>query len=492
MTNLKRISVAAASASAIAVVLLSSCGSKNDAISQAEKKDAINGLPVPSLGEAKAIAREGFIFGLPIVMYYTSAYELFVDPTSSQCKAPIGQLTNEARVFTPKDTAVITPNSDTPYSLMEIDLRAEPVVISLPAVPKPRYYSVQLTDANTFNYGYMGSRTTGSGPGDYMIAGPDWKGETPAHIKQVFHSTTPVSAVIFRTQLFNAADMPNVVKIQAGYNVQPLSKYLKQPAPAAAPAIEYFKVNAEIAKKEFWQVLDFALRYIPPSPEEAAIRTKLASIGIGPGKKFDMKDLSAEHKAAMLLGMKEGDDAVDKYIPSGGAVINGWNVGSFFGDRVFYNGDWLKRAAAAKGGIFGNNAIEAMYPMTRVLPNRETLDGSKHNYTLTFAKDALPPVKAFWSVTMYDGKTQFLIDNPINRYLINSPMLPGLKKNADGSLTLYIQKDSPGKAKESNWLPSPNGPIYLVMRLYWPKETPPSILPPGSGTWQPPAVVQAQ
>jgi hypothetical protein len=168
------------SAGALIFLLIAGCGSKNDAITQAEKKDVINGVPVPSVAEVKGIAQEGFIFGLPIVMYYTSAYELFVDPTSSQFKAPIGQLTNEARVFTPKDTAVITPNSDTPYSLMEIDLRAEPTVISLPAVPKPRYYSVQLTDANTFNYGYMGSRTTGTAPGDYMIVGPDWKGETPS------------------------------------------------------------------------------------------------------------------------------------------------------------------------------------------------------------------------------------------------------------------------------------------------------------------------
>ena len=472
------------------MLLVAGCGHKNDAVSQAEKQDAINGVRVPSLAETKAIAEDGFVFGLPIVMYYTSAYELFVDTTSSQYKAPVGQLTNEARVFTPKDTAVITPNSDTPYSLMEIDLRAEPTVISLPAVPKPRYYSVMLTDANTFNYGYMGSRATGSGPGDYMVVGPDWSGATPPHIKQVFHSSTPFSAVVFRTQLFNAADIANVVKIQAGYKVQPLSAYLKRPAPSAAPAINYLKANAEIAKAQFWQVLDFALQNIPPSPEEAPIRAKLASIGIGPGKPFDMKDLSAEHKAAVLLGMKAGDEKVDKYIASGGAVINGWNVGSFFGDRAFYNGDWLKRAAAAKGGIFGNSAIEAMYPLTRVLPNGDALDGSKHNYTLTFAKGSLPPVNAFWSVTMYDGKTQFLIDNPINRYLINSPMLPELKTNADGSLTLYIQKDSPGKQKESNWLPAPNGPIYLVMRLYWPKETPPSILPAGQGTWQPPGVQQ--
>ncbi len=487
-TTNRIISLRVGLATLLAMFFSAGCSSKNDAISNAEKSE--NGRP--SIEQTKAIAEEGFIFGLPIVMYYTSAYELFVDPTSSQYKAPIGQLTNEARVFTPKDTAVITPNSDTPYSLMEIDLRAEPTVISLPAVPKPRYYSVQLTDANTFNYGYMGSRTTGTSAGNYMIVGPDWQGQTPASIKQVFHSTTPLSAVIFRTQLFNPADIPNVVKIQAGYKVQPLSAYLKQPAPPAAPAINYMKSNADIAKSNFFEVLDFALQYIPPSPEEAGIRAKLASIGIGPGKAFEMKDLSVEHKAAILLGMKSGDDQIDKYISSGGKVINGWNIASFFGDRAFYNGDWLKRAAAAKGGIFGNSADEAMYPLTKVTGNGETLDGSKHNYTLTFAKGSLPPVNAFWSVTMYDGKTQFLIDNPINRYLINSPMLPGLKKNSDGSLTLYIQKDVPSPDKKANWLPAPDGPIYLVMRLYWPKTEPPSILPVGEGTWRPPAVVQAE
>jgi hypothetical protein len=122
----------------------------------------------------------------------------------------------------------------------------------------------------------------------------------------------------------------------------------------------------------------------------------------------------------------------------------------------------------------------------------QTLDGSKSNYTLTFPPGQLPPVHAFWSLTMYDGKTQLLIEHPINRYLINSPMLPALKKNPDGSLTIYIENKSLGADKEANWLPAPNGPIYLVMRLYWPKDTPPSILPPGEGTWQPPALVQVQ
>jgi hypothetical protein len=190
-----------------------------------------------------------------------------------------------------------------------------------------------------------------------------------------------------------------------------------------------------------------------------------------------------------MQGMKQGDEKIDKYLSEGLENVNGWRIGSLFGDRAFYNGNWLLRAAAAKGGIYGNDVVEATYPATRTDAAGEALDGSKHNYTLAFPTGKLPPVNAFWSVTMYDGKTQFLIKNPIDRYLINSPMLPGLKKNPDGSVTLYIQKDSPGATEESNWLPAPNGPIYLVMRLYWPKETPPSILPAGQGTWKPPSVL---
>jgi len=244
-------------------------------------------------------------------------------------------------------------------------------------------------------------------------------------------------------------------------------------------------------KTNFFDYLDFALQFAPAGPEEADIRAKLASIGIGPGKTFDFKDLSPEHKAAILLGMKAGDEKVDKYLTHGNKNINGWNVGSFFGDRDFYKGDWVMRAGAAKGGLLGNDAAEAMYPYTRTDEAGETLDGSKHNYTITFPKDQLPPVKAFWSVTMYDGKSQLLIKNPIDRYLLNSPMVPQMKTNADGSLTLYIQKDSPGKDKEANWLPAPNDTIYLVMRLYWPKTEAPSILPAGEGTWKPPGIVKA-
>jgi hypothetical protein len=389
-----------------------------------------------------------------------------------------------------KETAVVTPNADTPYSILWVDLRAEPIVFSVPAVPKQRYYSVQLTDANTYIFGYVGSPATGNEPGDYLVAGPGWKGETPAGIKKVFTSWTPFAFVNFRTQLFGDKDMPNVVKVQAGYKAQPLSAYLKQPAPSAAPKFDFLPATTEGIKKSFFEYLDAALQFIPPLEEDKAIRAKLASIGIGPGKTFEFKDLSPEHKAAILLAMKEGDDEVAKFVSSGVKNINGWSVGAFAGDRAFFHADFLRRAGGAMAGIYGNATEEALYPLTKHDAAGEQLDGSKHNYTLTFPAGQLPPVNAFWSVTMYDGKSQYLIQNPINRYLINTPMLSNMKKNADGSLTLYIQKDSPGQAKEANWLPAPNDTIYLVMRLYWPKDTPPSILPAGTGSWQPPAVVQ--
>ena len=472
---------------AVIVVLLVGCG-KNDTISQAARMYASR----PGIAETKAIAEEGFIYGLPIVMNYAVMYEYAVDRNSGQFKAPFNQIKNEPRVFTDKDTAIVTPNSDTPYSFLWMDVRAEPIVISVPAVEKSRYYAVQLEDGNTFNFGYIGSRATGNDAGDYLVAGPDWNGQTPAGIKKVFRSTTQFPLAGFRTQLFNPADMPNVVKVQAGYKAQPLSTYLKQSAPPAAPAVNFSKIDKEMVKTNFFQYLDFALQYAPPGPEERDIRAKLARIGIGPGKTFDFKDLSLEHKVEVGLGMKDGEAKIDRYLLTGEKIINGWKVGSYFGDRAFFNGNWLLRAAGAKAGIYGNDAIEATYPITKTLANGDELDGSKHNYTLTFARDQYPPVNAFWSVTMYDGKTQFLIANPINRFLINSPMLPSLKRNADGSLTLYIQKDSPGADKESNWLPAPNGPIYLVMRLYWPRTEAPSILPPGSGTWQPAAIVLAK
>ena len=478
-------------AAAVTATLVAGCGKKDDVIAQAEKKDVASSVPAPSIEQTKAIAEEGFIYGLPIVMNYAVMNEYAINKDSGQFKAPFNKILNEPRVYSYKDTAIITPNSDTPYSVAWMDLRAEPIVLSVPAIDKTRYHSVMLNDGNTFNYGYIGSRATGNEDGSYMVVGPRWQGDTPPGIKKVFRSTTDFSLAAYRTQLFDPADMPDVIKVQDGYKVQPLSAFLNQPAPPAAPAVDWPKIDKEMVKTNFFEYLDFALQFAPPGPEEEAIRAKLATIGVGSGKKFDFKELSVEHKAAVLLAMKEGEAKVDKYLVSGVKKVNGWSMGSWFGDRAFYNGNWLLRAAGAKGGIYGNDAVEAAYPVTKELADGSEIDTSKHKYTLTFAKGQYPPVNAFWSVTMYDGKTQLPIKNPIDRYLVNSPMLPGLKKNKDGSLTIYIQKNSPGKALESNWLPAPDGPAYIAMRLYWPKAQPPSVLPIGDGTWQAPPLRQA-
>ena len=253
-----------------------------------------------SPAEVQAIAEEGFVYGLPLVMNYAVMNAFAVNRDSGQFKAPFNQIHCEANVFTHENTAVVTPNSDTPYCLLWVDLRAEPMVVSVPAVPKSRYYSVHLCDGNTFNYGFIGTRTTGPEAGDFLIVGPDWKGETPAGIKKVFRSSTQQSIVIFRTQLFSPADLPGVAKVQAGYKAQPLSAFLKQPPPAAAPAIDFPKIDDAMLKANFFDYLDFVLAFGPPGPEEKEIRARLASIGVGPGKTFDFKDLSPELRAAVL------------------------------------------------------------------------------------------------------------------------------------------------------------------------------------------------
>ena len=437
-------------------------------------------------GEVQAIAEEAFVYGFPLVMNYGVMYESFIDKASSQYKCPFNELYNTARVFTPKDTAVVTPNSDTPYSFFCADLRAEPVVFTVPQIEKSRYFSVQLVDWYTFNFGYVGSRATGNDGGKYLIAGPAWTGEKPAGIDKVFRCETEFVFAIFRTQLFNAADLENVKKIQAGYQLQTLSAFQKKPAPPAAPEIKWPTIDKKLAESDPFVYLNAVLQFCPPvgpAEEEKPLRAKLAKIGIEAGKPFALDKLTADQKSELEMGIKSGMEKIKKQLEAFGKIENGWRVTtSGIGDRSVYKGDWTYRAAVAMAGIYANDPDEAMYPLLSTDSDGNKPDCSKSSYTLTFAQGQLPPVNAFWSVTMYDAKTQLLVENPLNRYLINSPMLPELKKNADGSVTIYVQHKSPGKDKESNWLPAPNGPIYVAMRLYWPK---PEAL---RSQWKPPAL----
>jgi hypothetical protein len=429
-------------------------------------------------------AKEAYIYAFPMIGAYKAMYEFNIDAASAQYKGPFNRVHNSAHVFTPKDTAVITPNSDTPYSMVQMDLRAEPIVLCVPAVPKDRYYSVQLTDLYTFNYGYIGSRATGDRAGCYAVAGPNWTGDVPPGIAKVFRSETDFSLAIYRTQLFGPDDMDNVKAIQAGYQAAPLSAFLNQPAPPASPMPDFPKFTDQSFKTDAFAVLNFLLQFAPADQAEKELRARFATIGVAPGRPFVLADLPPLERLSTGLGIREGFKEIQARRETLGKDVNGWRVGASFGDRAFFNGDFLLRAASALAGIYGNDAEEALYPMAMSDSAGEKLDGGKHAYTLTFPEGGTPPVNAFWSVTMYDGKTQLLIDNPIDRYLINSPMLPDLKKNPDGSLTLYIQKDSPGPGRQSNWLPAPDGPFYLVMRLYWPKQ---AAL---DGEWKPAPVVR--
>jgi hypothetical protein len=440
--------------------------------------------------ETKQIAEEAFIYGFPLVMNYAVFYDYFIDRSAAGYKAPLNTLYNSANVYTPADKTIVTPNSDTPYSFVGMDLRAEPLVICNPEIEKSRYFSVQLIDFYTFNFGYMGSRTTGNGAACGMIAGPSWKGEKPEGIAKVFQSETEFGIAGFRTQLFNPADIDNVRKIQAGYRAMPLSKFLNKPAPPAAPEIAWPKIDTKLAASDPVTYLNFVLQFCPatgPAEVEVPLRARFAKIGVEAGKPFAV---TPEQKAELEAAMKSGIEKIKEKVATLGSEANGWRVTlNGFGDRQAYNGDWLLRAAAAMAGIYGNSPSEAVYPLLATDSTGNKPDTSTNRYTLTFPEGGLPPVEAFWSVTMYDGKTQLLIVNPINRYLINSPMIPDLKKNSDGSITLHIQKDSPGADKESNWLPAPDGPAYVVMRLYWPKADSPSVY---NGTWKPPPVQRAQ
>jgi len=433
--------------------------------------------PIPIDPGTQAMVEEAYIYGLPLIMSYKTMYAYCVDKKGPNYKAPFNQLSNVARVYGPQDTTVVSPNSDTPYTLMWMDLRAEPVVITVPAMESNRYYTIQLQDICTYNFGYIGSRTTGNGAGSYLVTGPSWNGDMPEGVRQVFSTNADYAFGVGRTQLFSAEDLDNVQRIQKGYKVQTVSDFLGSKAPPKAPVVAFPAWKPSAVGNDFISYLTFALQHVTPDAAEKQLWDKWASIGVAPGKAYDYSKLAEEKQKAITAGVKSAIAKIND--KAARAAIAGNN-------RAGYGGDWLLRAAVTQMGWGANDAVEASYPAYRSDADGEVLDASKRNYTLTFPKDGLPPVKAFWSVTMYDGKSQLLVDNPLDRYLINSPMLGDMKKNEDGSLTLYIQKESPGKAKEANWLPAANGTFYLILRLYWPTR---SIL---QGSWRMPDVEKVE
>jgi len=433
-----------------------------------------------STDDTRAITRDAYIYGFPVVDNYRIQYAYFVDRNDPEYKAPWNTLYNNARVYTPDDRAIQTPNSDTPYSFVGADLRAEPLVFTVPAIEKDRFYHLQFIDMYTHNFAYVGTRATGNGAGNFLLAGPDWKGDKPAGITSVIHSETQFAFVLYRTQLFNPTDIENVKKVQAGYKVQPLSKFLGQPAPPAAPAIDFPKplsVDDERKSLDFFKLLNFTLQFAPTHSSEVELMQRFAKIGVGAGKAFDPAALTPDTRAAMQGGIEDGLKALEQEEKD--AQAGKFGSGDIFGTREHLKNNYLYRMLAAVDGIYGNSKEEALY-------HTYYGNAADHDYVLRFAPNQYPPVDAFWSVTMYDMPASLLVANPIKRYLINSPMLPQLKKDADGGLTIYIQHASPGKDKESNWLPAPAGQMKVALRLYAPKPE------AQDGTWKWPTLQQAR
>ena len=444
--------------------------------------------------EAEATAREAYVYGFPMVMGYKTLNAYTIDTSNPEYKGPFNEVSCVARLFTPDDKAVVTPNADTPYCMFWLDLRAEPQVLSVPEMEPERFYHFQLVDLYTHNFAYVGTLTTGNDAGSFLIAGPDWNGEKPHGITDVIHSETNFVFAVTRTQLFGPDDLARVEEIQAEYEVQPLSEFLGADAPPAPPAPE-FPVWQEGAQfdERFFAYLDFMMGLLEkPGPEEQQLWDQLGRLGIGPGgDNFDFASLPADIQEAMKAGRGAGFADIEAFIAANSN--DPLSSGKIFGTREFLTESAainfqvespdILRAAAAHMGLYGNSAAEAIYPTFLADADGNPLNASANRYTMTFAAGQLPPVKAFWSLTMYDGGTQLFIDNPIDRYLLNSTMIEDFRTGEDGSLTFLVQKDPPGGAMEANWLPAPDGPFYAVMRLYGPEA---AAL---DGTWTPPPVV---
>ena len=427
-----------------------------------------NAASKPTPAEIRELAKQATIYGFPVVENYRVMYQQAINNTKSndQFKAPFNTIASYAEAAGPSDTTIQTINADTPYSYLWLDLRKDGFILEIPKFNKDRYYSVQIIDLYTQNEDYIGINKDGYDGGKFLIVGPSWKGTVPSGIKRVIKTDTEFAYAAYRTQLFNEADVANVKKIQAQYKITPLSTYMNQKAPVTTP-VNWPAIDrkSEEDPEKFFNYMNLMLQFMPVYPDEKNLRADFAKIGIDGKKTLDFSKMTTEEKNAYAAGYKDGMDAIVAYsktdVPSS----------DIFGTHESLKNNYLNRAIGALLGLYGNTDTEAVYDAYKINPTtKQPYDASKTNYILKFAKGETPPVKAFWSLTMYDDKTLAMVRNPINRYLINSSMLKDLKTDKDGGVTIYIQKNSPGKDKESNWLPTPDGPFFMVLRMYLPDE----------------------
>lgn len=437
-----------------------------------------------SADEVRAIAREAYTYGWPMLENFNTLFAYVLDEGGAKFKAPFNTIHNEARCFTPADTVIVTPNSDTPYSFAWLDLRAEPMVLTVPPIEEGRYWSFQVIDLFTHNFAYLGTRATGNGGGSYLLSGPGWSSSAPSGCEVCGQCETLFAFIIVRTQLFAADDLEKVKAIQAQFKCEPLSKFMGVEAPPAPPPIPFPKALGQEGNKtrQAFEVIDFMLSHMAPTvhASEEAVRARFLRLGIGSGS-FSVSSLDAASQAALDEAMAEAWQQCDEVLKGKVSSADLFGTREHLARGGAHLPHYVARFVGAKIGLYGNSGEEAMYPLYKVLDGKP-LDASVESYTLRMTPEDMRIAKSFWSLTMYDGVSQLLVENPINRYLINSPMLGGLRLEEDGSLIIRISASSPGPELEANWLPAPKGPFYMAMRLYWPE---PAAY---EGKWQQPVL----
>lgn len=467
-------------AALMAALPLSPLGSLAATPASAPVASSASQAKAPSPAEARDIAKEAWLYAYAPLQGYQTLWNQTQNKAFPGYVGGFDRFRHYSRSATPADKDIVTPNNDTPYSWAWLDLRSEPIVLSLPAVPAPRYYVNQWFDLYTHNFAYTGVRSTGRGAGTYLFAGPNWKGTVPKGITRVFRAETDFVGTLTRTQLNGPDDIPALKAIQGQYVLTPLSRFTGQPEPPAAPAVAWPAWNASKAEGiGFITYLNALLPFMPAVPSERAMRARFARIGIGPGLPFDPARLDPKLRTALEEGVAEASQELKA------KAQQQTSSQGFFGSRQQLGADYLTfRSMGAMLGIYGNSSEEAFYATQQTGPDGQVLDGRKR-WVLRFEPGQLPPVTEFWSVTMYKLPERLLVENPIQRYSIGD-RTSGLKLGADGSLEIYIQSENPGADKVSNWLPAPAGPFFFVARLYGPKD------PVLKGTWKLPRLTEVK
>jgi hypothetical protein len=415
--------------------------------------------------EVREIASDAFLYAYPMLYNYKTLYQQVEDPSFPGYIGGFGRFRHYSRGFTPADKDIVTPSNDTPYSWAWLDLRAEPMVVSVPAAPD-RYYVLQWFDLFTHNAHYLGSRATGTEAGDYLLAGPGWDGAIPDDITDVLRFETEIAGTLTRTSWTGEDDRAGLVTQQRQYRIRPLSEFTGAKPAAPAPAVQFPGWDeARANSPDFISYLNFLMQFTPAVSSEEGMLAEFAKIGIAPGATFDAAALDPEIRAAIATGIADAQKELNDTIAQTTSSRTLFGTRDSLGDNYI-----MERAVGAAMGIYGNSQEEAVYTAFQIGEDGQPLDAAK-KYLLHFNADQVPDVKYFWSMTMYDLPDRLLVENPLSRYAIGS-RTEGLKSNDDGSIDIYLQSETPGADAESNWLPTPeNGNFYMVLRMYGPQGT---------------------